>query len=139
MTKSEKEQSKEVQQDTTKGSDNADPRKIELDYKVLNAMVQFKPTLNFVADYMGVSRDTIMRRIKSDYGMTYDEYKKMKAQRVGYNVAQKLYDEGMKGNITALIFLSKNFAGMTDKVEQTVEDKRTLNQIIADHAKKVNG
>ena len=39
--------------------------KVEFDWDVLDAMLQFKVTLKFCADYLNVSTDAIQRRIKA--------------------------------------------------------------------------
>jgi len=45
--------------------------KTEIDFNALDALLQFKVTCEFCADYLDVSRDAIIRRIKEEKGMTF--------------------------------------------------------------------
>lgn len=97
-------------------------KKIELDFKVLNALVQFKVTKGFVADYLNVSEDTVEKRIKENFNMTFTEYSKLKQQNVGYKLQQKCIELALKGDRTLMIFALKNMANWTDKNDQTIID-----------------
>ena len=96
------------------------PRK-EIDFNVLDALMQFKVTKAFVADYMGVSEDTIDRRIKENFQMTFSEYSKLKQQRTGLKLQQKCIERAINGDRTLLIFALKNFANWSDKQEQSID------------------
>jgi hypothetical protein len=96
--------------------------KILIDFKVLDALVQFKVTKGFVADYLKVSEDTVEKRIKENTGMTFTEYSKLKQQNVAYKLQQKCIEQALKGDRTLMIFALKNMANWSDKVEQTAID-----------------
>ena len=100
--------------------------KIELNYDKLDALLQFKVTLRFCADYLEVSEDTIMRRIKEDHGMTFTEYHTLKMERTAVKLQQKAIELALKGNSTMLIFSLKNLAKWSDKVEETVKQEITI-------------
>jgi hypothetical protein len=99
---------------------NGRPKK-EIDFAVLDALVQFKVTKIFVADYMGVSEDTIEKRIKEKTGMTFTDYSKLKQQRTGLKLQQKCIERAIAGDRTLLIFALKNFANWSDKQEQSID------------------
>lgn len=92
------------------------PKK-ELDYSALDALLQFKVSCDFCADYLGVSRDTIIRRIKEDHGMTFSEYHALKKERTATKLQQKAIESALAGNATLMIFCLKNLAGWSDKHE----------------------
>lgn len=94
----------------------AQPKK-NLDYSALDALLQFKVSCNFCADYLGVSRDTIVRRIKEDHGLTFSEYHQLKKERTATKLQQKAIELALKGNSTMMIFCLKNLAGWSDKQE----------------------
>ena len=98
------------------------PKKM-VDYKVLNALLQFKVTLDFCADHLGMSRDSIMRRIKEDHGMSFTEYHALKMQHTATKLQQKAIEMALKGNTTMMIFALKNIAKWSDKVDETVTQK----------------
>lgn len=95
--------------------------KIEMDYKVLDALLQFKVPLYFVADYMNISRDTIIRRLKEDYGMTFAEYHELRLMRTATKLQQKAIEMALAGNATMMIFSLKNLAGWADKVDNDIK------------------
>jgi len=98
----------------------------EFSWKALDAMLQFKVTLEYCADYLKVSRDTIMRRIREEHDMSFTEYAAIKRQRTAMRLQQKAIEMALGGeeknpNPTMMIFALKNLAGWADKMESTVE------------------
>jgi uncharacterized protein YuzB (UPF0349 family) len=91
--------------------------KIDLNYDALDALLQFKVSLSFCADYLGVSRDTIMRRIKEDHGLSFAEYHALKKERTATKLQQKAIELALSGNNVMMIFCLKNLAGWSDKKE----------------------
>jgi len=91
--------------------------KIEIDFGQLDAMMQFKVTKAFVADWFGCSEDTIEKRIKERSGMTFTNYNKLKMNRTGFKLQQKAIEMALAGDRTMLIFSLKNMAQWVDKVE----------------------
>lgn len=104
--------------------------KINVDWKTLDALLQFKVTLKFCADYLGVSTDSIQRRCKEEKGITFEEYHQSKLARTATKLQQKAIEMALSGDRTMLIFCLKNLAGWTDKLENnhklTEETKETL-------------
>jgi len=100
--------------------------KIELNYDKLDALLQFKVSLPFIADYLGVSRDTILRRIKEDHGMSFTEYHNLRMERTATKLQQKAIEMALKGDRTMLIFSLKNLASWADKQETTLEAGKNI-------------
>lgn len=91
--------------------------KVVIDWKVLDALLQFKVTLEHCADYMNVSTDAIQRRCKEEKGMTFSEYHELRLQRTATKLQQKAIEMAINGNTTMMIFALKNLAGWSDKQE----------------------
>lgn len=89
-----------------------------IDYTVLEALMQFKLTKAFVADYLKISTTTLDTRIKEQYNMTYTELGELKQQGVARKLQQKAIEMALKGDRTMLIFSLKNMAKWSDKIEQ---------------------
>ena len=96
-------------------------KKVEIDWPILDALLQFKVTLAHCADYLGVSIDAIQNRCKEEKGMTFSEYHSLKLQRTSTKLQQKAVEMALKGDRTMLIFCLKNLAGWADKLDQTVD------------------
>lgn len=78
-------------------------------------------TLGHIADAMSVSEASLKRWIPKQYpGMSFELLKKQKEGTVRLNLATKLYQTAMAGNVTAMIFALKNWAGMSDKQETAI-------------------
>ena len=97
--------------------------KIELNYDKLDALLQFKVSCKFCADYLSVSEDTIQRRIKEDHQMTFNEYHGLKMQRTAVKLQQKAIEQALAGNATLMIFSLKNLAGWADKTETEISSR----------------
>lgn len=95
--------------------------KIPLDYKELDALLQFKVTKSFCADYLKVSENTIDRRLREDHDKTFGEYHELKIERTGVKLQQKAIEMALKGDRTMLIFSLKNLAKWSDKIENKIE------------------
>lgn len=99
--------------------------KIEINFGELDAMMQFKVTKGFVADWFKCSEDTVEKRIKEQSGMTFTEYNTLKMNRTGFKLQQKAIEMALQGDRTMLIFSLKNMAGWSDKLESEL----SLNKI----------
>jgi len=101
--------------------------RIDIDYVKLDAILCFKVTLDYCADYLECSKDTIQRRIKEDHDKTFSEYHALKLQRTAVKLQQRAIELALAGKSHAvLIFALKNLAGWTDKNEQTIEAGKSI-------------
>ena len=91
--------------------------KTEVDFSALDALLQFKVSLNFCADYLNVSTDAIRRRIKENYGLSFSEYHALKIEGTATKLQQKAIKMALEGNNTMMIFCLKNLAKWADKQE----------------------
>lgn len=106
--------------------------KIDIDWKVLDALLQFKVTLNYCSEYLGVSNETIQRRCKEEKGVSFSEYHELKLQRTAVKLQQKAIEMALAGNATMMIFSLKNLAGWSDKLESKVDIDTTKIEIKID-------
>ncbi len=91
--------------------------KVEVNYDKLDALLQFKVSLRFCAEYLGVSADTIQRRLKEEKGLTFEQYHAQKIERTAVKLQQKAIEMAMGGDRTMMIFCLKNLAGWADKLD----------------------
>jgi hypothetical protein len=94
--------------------------KTEIDFGALDALLQFKVTKRFCADYLKVSEDTIDRRIKEDHGMTFSEYQALRMGRTAVKIQQKIVELALKGNPKLLEVAAKYLAGWTEKSDLVI-------------------
>jgi hypothetical protein len=103
----------------------ARPR-LELEDMEFNGWDQLKvlavwATAEYCADQLGMSSDSLDRRLKEKYGHGFAEYKKKVQEPMRINLLKKQYDVAMSGNTAMLIWLGKQHLGQKDKHENDVK------------------
>lgn len=105
-------------------------------WEILDALVQFKVSCRFCAEYIGCSEDTIERRIKAKYKMNFSEYKELRSQGIALKLQQKAIKMALEGNnTTMLIFCLKNIANWSDKNE-VIETDKEIKVVVQNNADK---
>lgn len=77
-------------------------------------------TAEYCAEKLGVSADTLDRRLKERFGIGFAEYKRKVQEPMRINLLKKQYDVAMQGNVSMLIWLGKQHLGQSDKKEDKV-------------------
>lgn len=104
--------------------------KIEIDWGKLDVALQFNVSLRVCADILGVSQDTIERRIKETHKKTFYEYKDSKMSNTRVRLMSKALEMALSGkNTPMMIFALKNLCGWTDKTELTELSSVDLNKL----------
>lgn len=91
----------------------------ELDWDRLDKLSQLPLRAEDIAWVLGVSTDTISRRLKEQEGITFAEYLDQKRATLRMNLLAKQFEVAMKGNVALLIWLGKQHLDQKDKVENT--------------------
>lgn len=104
-------------------------KKILVDFNLVEGLCHILCTKKEISYICGVSDDTLSRRIKKKYKKTFAEYYEEKSSGAKANLRRTLFQKAKEGNIVALIFLSKNYLGMTDRPQEQ-DDKINQTQII---------
>lgn len=96
------------------------PKK-EIDFRKVDSYLLAQCSGAGIADLLGVHPDTLYRATEELYKMTFSAYSQQKRQSGKELLRKKLFDIAMKGNVTMLIWLSKNYLNMTDKQDINFE------------------
>lgn len=91
-------------------------------WQLLDSLVLWSAHSEYIAEQLGISEDTLSKRIKEKHGVTFTEYRNKVKEKLRINLAKKQYDVAMAGNVSMLIWLGKNELGQSDKTENR-EDK----------------
>lgn len=97
------------------------PRTIEIDWKVLDTLMQFKVTKKFCAEYMNISEDTIDARLKSEFQLTFDQYRQERNQKMQLRLQSTAIEMALGKNTAMMIFCLKNLCGWSDKPHEIEE------------------
>ena len=101
---------------------------IDFDYDFLERALEINCTMPEVAGLMDVSVETVQTKIKERYGMHFSELRQRKSAKGKMSIRRKLYSKALDdGDMTALIWLSKNELGMSDR--QTLYQTTDYNHI----------
>lgn len=76
----------------------------------------------FCSQKLGISPDSLDRRLRERYGHGFAEYKHKIQEPLRINLMKKQYDVAMSGNTALLIWLGKQYLKQSDKVHQTTEE-----------------
>ena len=68
-----------------------------------------------IGHFFGCSVRTVERAVKPEQKMTFDDYFRQKRECGRMALRQKLFELGMQGKVPILIFLAKNWLGMSDR------------------------
>jgi len=78
----------------------------------------------YCAEKLGVSVDTLARRIKEYHDCNFAEYKAKRQEPMRINLLKKQYDVAMAGNVSMLIWLGKQHLNQSDKNQSSLtQDK----------------
>lgn len=89
----------------------------EIDWNVLDAVLQYGASKLDCADLLNVSEDTVDKKIKQSHKMTFSEYREKKMGKMRIKLLQKQYEVAMNGNVALLIWLGKQHLGQSEKQE----------------------
>ena len=86
-----------------------------IDKDMFEKYVKYFSTKRAIADYFNVSEDTIERWVKKTYGLRFAEVAAQKQETTRNQIRAKMVETALDGNVTMMIFLAKNWLGMSDK------------------------
>lgn len=107
----------------------------EINWDVVDAILQYGATIVDCAEMVKVSDDTLLNRIREIHGCTFSEYRNKKMSKVRISLARKQYELAMNGDRTMLIWLGKQWLGQAEKQEVTQEIKSISINIDQDDSK----
>ena len=96
--------------------------KIEIDWTVFEASCKLLATQEEICGLFNISVDTLSRRVKEKYKLTFAEYIKKSGSLA--KVSLRRYQFNMAKTSPAMaIFLDKNYLSQTDKIHQEITGK----------------
>ena len=97
----------------------------KIDKGLFEKYLQYFSTKKAIADYFEVSEDTIEKFCKREYSTTFTAVAEQKREFTRNKLKAKMVEVALGGNVTMLIFLAKNWLGMSDKPAETVDTENT--------------
>lgn len=101
--------------------------RIELDKEDFEKLCAIHATLEEMTGWFNCSEDTIERWVKRTYNAPFADIVRQKAGNGKISLRRAMWQKALAGNVTLMIWLSKNHLGMTDKLEAKTEvDQQTV-------------
>lgn len=91
--------------------------KIDIDWNEFDKLCRMQCTLAEIASWFDCSEDTIERRVKETYGVTFAERFSQKRGVGKIALRRKQYQLATEGNVALLIWLGKQYLGQSDKTD----------------------
>lgn len=101
-------------------------RKIPINWDDVEKLCSLHCTGEEIAAFLKISYDTLERRIKSDFKMTFAEYYKKYSSSGKLSLRRKQFEMALKGNISMLIWLGKQYLDQADRQELTGRDGKSI-------------
>lgn len=96
---------------------------VDINWKQLNKLCFMQCTLSEIADWFECSNDTIERRIKKEFGMTFAAYFKKRSARGKMALRRAQFQSAVfKKNVTMQIWLGKQYLGQKEPETGTPDD-----------------
>lgn len=93
-----------------------------INWEKLNEMLELDATAALCALKLGVHKDTLIDRIKSQFNMSWEEYKTQFTDKTVHTVKAKMIEKALAGDNVCMIFVLKNLGGWVDKVESKLSN-----------------
>lgn len=96
---------------------------IDIDWVDFEKLCEMNCTEIEIANWFRCSVDTICRAVKKKHGVSFAEFRAQKADRGRVAIRRTMLQKALKGDNAMLIWLSKNYMNMADKVETKNDHK----------------
>jgi len=106
------------------------PKIPDPDWAAVEKMIAVQNTQEDIAYILGMSVDTLSRKMVAKYGVTFAELYKQKKAWGKDKIRKAMWNAAINGSVPMLIWLSKNWLGMRDQPEDVVTVKPTIIKLI---------
>lgn len=100
--------------------------KIEIDWSLVQRLCNIHCTGEEIASILGISYDTLQRRVQEEYSCGFADYYKKAAASGKMSLRRKQFESALDGNTTMLVWLGKNILGQKDAPENG-SDRQDIN------------
>ncbi len=102
--------------------------KIEIDFAEVDKLCQIQCTGEEISSFFEISYDTLERRCKEQFKVSFAEYIKEKSAKGKSSLRRLQWRAATNGNVTMLIWLGKQYLGQSDKTNYIDESDYNNNK-----------
>ncbi len=92
----------------------------EPDWQNIEKLCSLMCTADEISHFMGISIDTLSRRVSETYGCTFADYHKKHSVNAIVSLRRAQWQNAMEGNATMQIWLGKQYLGQKNNLDVTV-------------------
>ena len=93
---------------------------VAIDWSQFDKLCEIQCSKESIGHFFGCSIRTVERAVKREKKMTFDDYFRQKRECGRMALRQKLFELGLQGKVPILIFVAKNWLGMSDRGDKAV-------------------
>jgi hypothetical protein len=97
-------------------------KKVKIDWQRVNKLLQAQCSGSSIASILGIHENTLYDRCKKDQSMEFMAYSAKKKSEGKELLKEKMYDIAMAGDKILLIWLSKQYLGMSESLEKLSDE-----------------
>lgn len=97
-----------------------------IDIEEFEKLCSFQCTQIEIAEFFNISVDTLDRHLKRHYKENFADIFKKKSSKGKISLRRKMYETAMNGNVSMMIWLSKQMLGYTDTFNHTSQVTNTI-------------
>jgi hypothetical protein len=94
-----------------------------IDWELAARMAKIQCTASEIASVVGINQDTLADRCKRDHSLSFSEWYKKYAEGGKSSLRRMMFQAADKGNVTMMIWLSKQYLGMRDRLDEIVDQR----------------
>jgi len=102
-------------------------KKIDIDWNIVDEKLSHFCEGTEIAEHLGISFDTLNRRVKQEYNLDFADYKAQKRAKGEMILRELQLKSAKEGNVTMQIWLGKQYLNQIDKAETKHSGKISIN------------
>ena len=105
-----------------------------IDWETVDGMCAIQCTGVEIAGVLGCSYNTLVRAVKREKELTFEDYFAQKSVEGKVSLRRKQYDTALEGNTTMLIWLGKQWLGQADRIESSITELPPIEVVVDSRA-----
>ena len=97
-----------------------------IDWVEAERLALMQCTQKEIASWYHVSHDTIVKRYEDEFGETFASWYEKHSANGKSSLRRRMYKAAMDGNVTMMIWLSKQMLGMRDRIDEVTDQKPVI-------------
>ena len=102
----------------------------EIDKEQFEKLCGIQATKAEICAWFRVSDSTVERWVHKNYGEPFEDIRRKKSEIGKVGLRRAMFQKALDGNVPLLIWLSKQYLGMSEKVETTIGPAEVKKEIV---------